>query len=400
MPARLLSALDSPLRADDVARLVPRLRAAVDGTGPALALLPPAPQATREALLSAASRTVPDTAALVVATSGTTGVPRLAMLSATAVTAAADAAARVLGRGTFLLALPCHTIAGLMAILRSVLAEREPVVVDSVGGFSPAAFSDGVGRLLRQDDGDGRFTSLVPTQLKRLLDAGDASTAALSALDAVLVGGAACPEPLRARALDAGVRVVTTYGMTETCGGCVYDGTPLPGVRVRADPHGRVEISGPMVFSGYLDEPGLTAATLVDGWLLTQDRGELDSAGRLTVHGRLDDVVVSGGVNVSLPAVEAALTGLPGVRQAVVLAFGDDEWGVRLTAVLEAGLESGAAAPDLRTVRSHVRAVVGAAAAPSRVVVVPTLPMLTSGKPDRLAVRSLVEADRPGDEPD
>ena len=155
----------------------------------------------------------------------------------------------------------------------------------------------------RMPAGDRRYTALVPTQLVRFLDA---EPDALRGFDAVLVGGAATDPALLARARAEGVRVVTTYGMTETAGGCVYDGAPLDGVRVRVT-DGGVELAGPVLASGYRLDPDATAAAFEGGWFRTRDAGELDAEGRLTVLGRLDDVLISGGVNVAPAAVEAVL---------------------------------------------------------------------------------------------
>ena len=150
--------------------------------------------------------------------------------------------------------------------------------------------------------------------------------------DAVLVGGAATDADLLTRALEAGVAVVTTYGMTETCGGCVYDGEPLDGVRVRVT-DGGVELAGPVLALGYRLDPAATAESFADGWFRTRDAGVLED-GRLTVTGRLDDVVITGGVNVSPAAVEAALRAHPDVADAVVFGRPDEEWGQRVVAAV------------------------------------------------------------------
>ena len=176
------------------------------------------------------------------ATSGSTGRPRLVVLRPAALRASAAAtAARLGGPGRWLLALPADHVAGVQVVVRALLAGAPPVVQDLRGGFRPAGFAAATARL-----GPGRrYTSLVPTQLLRLLDAGGAALDALLGYDAVLVGGAALDAGLRARAEAAGVRVVATYGMTETAGGCVYDGVPLDGVRIRLDGAGDGAGTGP-----------------------------------------------------------------------------------------------------------------------------------------------------------
>ena len=183
----------------------------------------------------------------------------------------------------------------------------------------------------RLDPAARRYTALVPTQLRRLLDAG----VDLSAYDAVLVGGAALP-------FAAPPNVVRTYGMSETCGGCVYDGQPLAGVDVAIGEGGRISIGGPVVFAGYRLRPDLTAAALVDGRHLTQDLGAWTDDGRLEVIGRVDDVIVSGGVNVPAALVERVLSEHPLVGAVAVVGVPDDEWGERVVAVVagSAGLRA------------------------------------------------------------
>src|SRR5699024_171950 len=172
-------------------------------------------------------------AALVVSTSGSTGTPKGAMLSAAALRASAAATDRVLGGpGRWLLALPAHHIAGLQVILRSLRAGFAPVVMDLTGGFDPAGLPSAVRACVA--GGVRGYTSLIPGQLAKVLDEGSPeAVAALARLDAILLGGAAAAPELLARAADAGIRVVRTYGMSETAGGCVYDGLPLDGARIR-----------------------------------------------------------------------------------------------------------------------------------------------------------------------
>jgi O-succinylbenzoic acid--CoA ligase len=232
----------------------------------------------------------------------------------------------------------------------------------------------------------GGFVSVVPAPLHRWLGS-PADAEALAAYDTVLVGGGPVDPALRARAVEAGVRLVATYGMAETCGGCVYDGLPLDGVGVALGTDGRVRLTGPMLFDGYLDDPVATAEALVDGWFLTSDAGRLDEDGRLQVLGRLDDMVVSGGVNVPAAAVAARLREHPGVVGAEVVGLPDDEWGNRVVAVV-----SVTGSLTLDEARDWVGERHPRAWAPRDLVVVPALPMLPNGKVDRLAVRSLAEA--------
>jgi o-succinylbenzoate---CoA ligase len=300
-------------------------------------------------------------APLLIETSGSSGLPKRVVLSRAAIIASALATERRLGgSGTWALALPSTYVAGVQVVVRSLLAGRSPVL-------------DGWG--------DARFTSLVPTQLHRML-ASPGDAAALAAMDAVLLGGGPVDPDLRRRAEDAGVRVVATYGSSETAGGCVYDGVPLDGVAVAVGAEGRIRIAGPVLFDGYDGDPALTAASLVDGWFLTSDAGRLDEDGRLQVLGRLDDVVVSGGVKVPLPAVAARLRAHPDVAAAEVLGVEDPEWGQRVVAFVVGALDRGAARDWVA--ERHPRSW-----APRDVVVVDALPLLPNGKVDRAALREM-----------
>jgi o-succinylbenzoate---CoA ligase len=305
---------------------------------------------------------------LLVETSGSTGQPKTVALSRSAMRASADAThARLGGPGQWLLGLPPTYVAGLQVLFRSVRAGTQPVEETSAM------------------TGERRYLAVVPTQLNRMLAS---SPGEVRAFDAVLVGGARLDPRLRRRAEDEGVRVVATYGMSETCGGCVYDGVPLDGVRVAVGEEGRVRVGGAVLFDGYDGAPDLTAAAKVDGWFVTQDLGRVLDDGRLEVLGRVDDVVVSGGVNVPAPAVAVRLREHPGVREAEVVGVPDDEWGQQVVAVL-------AGEVGLAELRDWVGERHPRAWAPRRVVPVPALPLLPNGKVDRLAVERLA-AGAPG----
>lgn len=355
------------------------LRAALGGTTP-LAVLPDGPPAVVEAARAtlAPDEPVEPGADLVVVTSGSTGGGRAVLLAAAALEASAAAtSARLGGPGTWLLALPVTGIGGLQVLVRGVLAGTRPEVL---GKGEPLAAA--LGRM----PAGRRYTSLVPTQLRRYLDD---EPGALRSFDAVLVGGAATDAELLAAARAEGVRVVTTYGMTETAGGCVYDGQPLDGVRVRvADGpgDGGIELAGPTLALGYRLDPAATRAAFAGGWFATRDAGVLDADGRLTVTGRLDGVVVSGGVNVVPLAVEAALRAHPDVTDAVVFGRPDRTWGERVVAAV---VPAPGATPGLAELRSWVRTRLGAPAAPRQLHLLDALPLLHSGKPDRRAVAAL-----------
>ncbi len=174
---------------------------------------------------------------------------------------------------------------------------------------------------------------------------------------------------------------MATYGAAETAGGCVYDGVPLDGVAVKLDADGRIRLGGPTLFDRYEGDPALTAATLVDGWFVTSDAGRLDEDGRLQVLGRVDDVVVSGGVNVPGPAVAARLRAHPLVDAAEVVGVPDEEWGNRLVAFVVGSASE-------TELRDWVAAVHPRSWAPRQVVAVAEIPLLGNGKPDRVALQA------------
>ena len=309
---------------------------------------------------------------LVVETSGSTGVPKRVLLSRRAVLASVAATERRLdGSGPWLLAVPATYVAGVQVICRSLTAGHEPVLVD--GSVAEAV----------ERAGGTAFLSLVPTQLHRLLDQPE-SVGALRDVHTILLGGGPIDPSLRGRAEDEGLRVVATYGSAETAGGCVYDGWPLDGVEVEVEADGRIRLAGPTLFDGYDNDPELTAQVLVDGWFRTNDAGRLDSEGRLHVLGRIDDVVVSGGVNVPLPAVAARLRAHPDVATAEVVGVPDPEWGQRVVAFVVA-----APLVSLEELRHWVADEHPRAWAPREVVAVDALPMLANGKVDRLALEEL-----------
>ncbi|MGQ0779078.1 MAG: o-succinylbenzoate--CoA ligase [Pseudonocardiales bacterium] len=329
---------------------------------------------------------------VVVATSGSSGgaagAHKWVLLSAAALRAAAAATqVRLGGPGRWLLALPAYHVAGLQVLMRAALAGTEPVVLDLRGGFDPAEFAAAANQLTAANQLARRcYTALVPTQLARLLDA---SPGALTGFDAVLLGGAAAPDGLVRRARAAGVRVVRTYGMTETAGGCVHNGWPLDGVRVRVASDGRIQLAGPMLATGYLDTPQPQRQDAFrDGWFVTSDLGRLDGQGRLEVLGRVDDVIVTGGVKVASGEVEAVLTGLPGVAAACVVGLPDPEWGERVGAAVVP--TDHAHPPEPVALRAAARRLLTGAQTPKDIVLLNALPLRGIGKPDRDAIRALL----------
>ncbi|GAA3191708.1 AMP-binding protein [Actinocorallia longicatena] len=363
-------------------RLLARLEAALDGTGPALCPLPPGlPEAAYSALLDALKPAavedesgvsprhgaVPTDAAVLIATSGSTGVPKIVELSPDALKSSAHATLDRVGSpgSRWLCCLPTSHIAGIQVLVRALLAGTEPVIHPAFDLESVAAAGN-------------VHVSLVPTQLHRLLDAG----ADLSAFASILLGGAAASPALLERAAGRGARLFTTYGMSETCGGCVYDGVPLDGVRVSLAADGRIRLAGPALFSRYRLAPALTASSFDGGWFVTGDLGELTGDGRLRVRGRADDVINTGGEKVVAGEVAAVIGRHPAVRDVVVVGRDDPEWGQRVTAVVVAS-----APLTLEEVRAHVREALPAHAAPRELDLRTELPLLPSGKPDRERLR-------------
>jgi O-succinylbenzoic acid--CoA ligase len=307
---------------------------------------------------------------VVVETSGSTGRPKRVLLSRRAVLASVRATeARLGGSGPWVLALPVAYVAGLQVACRSLVAGHRPVPLDDHASLADAIAAAG----------EAPYLSLVATQLKRALD-DPADSAALARCSAVLVGGGPVDRGLRERSRHAGIRAVATYGSAETAGGCVYDGLPLDGVAVAIGVDGRVRIAGPVLFDGYDGDPDLTDQVLVDGWFLTADAGRFDEDGRLQVLGRLDDMVISGGVKVPAGIVAARLREHPAVRAAEVGGVDDEEWGRRVVAWVVGEL-------TLDEARDWVAASHPRSWAPRELVLLDELPLLSNGKVDRMALR-------------
>ncbi|GAA1716324.1 o-succinylbenzoate--CoA ligase [Isoptericola hypogeus] len=419
--------------------LTAAVRRALDG-GPAVV---PLPRVT--------STPLPDGTALLVRTSGSTGTPREVALTAPALRASATAThERLGGPGRWVLALPPTHVAGLQVVVRSVLAGTPLTAAEPGVRFAPETFADLLDAALRDAGDDPVYASLVPTQVHRLVAAAAGGAPrglrALARCAGVLLGGAATPPLLLRQAREAGVRVITTYGMSETAGGCVYDGVPLRDVRVRlASPdasvprddasvprHGQaprgsdssgavgvIELAGPTLAAGYVGDDAATAAAFRTGpgtgerWFRTSDLGRVDPDGTLHVLGRADDVVVTGGENVAPAPVEALLGELLG-GEACVVGVPDPEWGQALVAVVTASATSVLALSsnpshedhvsthddesrlravsdaELARVRAAVTTRLGGPSAPRRVYRAAALPVRGPGKVDRGGVVDLV----------
>jgi o-succinylbenzoate---CoA ligase len=393
----------------DAARLLDPLARALDGTGPAILPLDAGMPAARvqqlidvfrpDAVIGvdgvararSGSPGVAAETAVIIGTSGSTGEPKGVELSAAALTHSARAS---LGRAgarpgeRWLACLPASHVAGLQVLVRSLVSGTEPVI----------AAQATAGAVREAADAGCAHVSVVPTQLVRLLSAdsgagradADSGARALARYRCVLVGGAAAGAAVLAEARAAGIAAVTTYGMSETCGGCVYDGVPLDGVTVRAGEDGRLRVSGPVLMNRYHGRPDLTAAVLDDsagGYreFVTSDLGRVAPDGRVTVRGRADDVINTGGHKVVPGEVAAVLAACPGVREVVVVGRPDPEWGERVTAVVvPADWEQ---PPGLELLRTQVSARLPRYACPSEVVLTEAIPVLPSGKPDLAALR-------------
>ena len=390
----------------------------------------------------------PESLALVVGTSGSTGSPKQTALSVRALRASARATERFFADcpsadsakpqravseapAQWLLALPAHYVAGAQVLARSVLAGTTPVVAASITdgvSFTPEVFLNAAERLSCAR----RFVSLVPTQVHKLLEAAEASPAlgseiydALGQFTGILLGGAPASASLLAAARELGLNVVTTYGSAETAGGCVYSGVALPGVRLRVIPEdagladspvvagaeaaGRIWLGGEHLASGYLGDSARTASHFfvdVHGcrWYRTDDYGlfvppapntpEDGGAPALSVLGRSDDVIITGGVKVSSHAVAAVLESHPAVREAAVMGIPDARWGSAVAAAItlrNLPEHYGAdAAETARQLQQLCGAQLGAAGVPKVVRIVPDFPAASTGKPDRLAIYSML----------
>ncbi len=306
-----------------------------------------------------------DGLALVVHTSGTAGVPKLVEFERPSIDAAVASSSLALGatsRDRWVCCLPVAHVGGLLVLLRAILLGA-PVVVHE--RFETAAIAST----------EADFVSVVPTMLRRLLDDG----VDLSAFRAMLVGGAALEDDLRARATDVGATLVETYGLTETCGGVVYDGRPLPGTEVRVADGSGIELRGPTLMRGYRLDPDRTAAAFAeDGWLRPGDAGAIEPDGTLRVFGRVDDLINSGGEKVWPQEVEAALVTHPAVADVAVAGAPDPSWGQRVVAfVVPADPDR---PPALEHLRDHASTTVARFKAPHEIVLVDRLPRTASGK--------------------
>lgn len=325
--------------------------------------------------------TVPESTAVVLSTSGSSGVPKRTMLSRNALLASAHATSdRLGGAGDWLLCLPAGFVAGFQVISRAVLGGTRVATLDG-GHFDAAGFAAAAARM----PSGRRYTSLVPTQVKRLLENAE-SRSSLAGFDRVLIGGARLDDETARRLSDI-TEAVLTYGMTETCGGCVYDGRPLDGVEVRIV-DGIIHLGGEVVAQGYVGVPEADSGFYTDGaqrWYRTADRGHF-SDGLLVPTGRIDDLINTGGLKVSATAIERALLAVDSVDTAVVMGVPDSEWGDAVGAYIT--VRAGRAAPDSTFLRESIRERLGRASVPKQIIIGNEVPLLPNSKIDRRAIRA------------
>lgn len=353
------------------------LEAAISGTR-SLLPLPDKNQARAATLRASQSVGEPCHAALVMATSGSTGTPKGALLTPVNLVSSADATHQFLGGpGQWHLALPAHHIAGIQVLVRSLLAGIDPTFQDVSGGFSVADFATAATELATT--GDRTYTSLVPNQLIKAMETLQ-GIEALRLFDAILVGGAPLTRDTLRAARELGINVVTTYGSSETAGGCVYNGRAIPGARVRVVGE-RIHLGGPMIAAGYRNMPDHEAFA-EPGWFATSDAGSLTD-GVLQVKGRLDNVIITGGLKIQPEVVEQALLNVSGVTGACVVGVSDPRLGQRIVAAYTGSVSPGEVVEGLDELERWQL--------PKELRHVEALPLTGPGKVDRVKVSKLFQ---------
>ena len=338
------------------------LAKALAGTGPALGFG------------DLQNTSVPAAVAVVIGTSGSTGTPKEVGLAASALLASARASNKYLGANfgqIWSLFLPLTHVAGVNVLVRSLELGTMPIDLRNANQYPKVD-----------------FTAIVPTQLFRALNGDALLLEHLKNCSAVLVGGAALPNEIRTQANDHGITVVSTYGMTETSGGCVYDGMPLESVEVGTTAEGAIKIKGPILATTYLNDSIGWERAVTEGWFVTNDFGIVDS-GKLEVLGRIDDVIISGGEKISLTTIETTLNSHYANNEFAAFAIYDPEWGSALYLAIAGDLSI------LTTeVSSYLTQVLGNVAKPKGFLTLAALPLIGVGKVDRKALAQLMLHER------
>ena len=339
-----------------IPHLAEQITAALVGTGPALSFG------------EVRAKNCAQNVAIVVGTSGSTGLIKEVAFTRSALVASAQASNLFIGAlpgSQWSLLLPTTHIAGVNVIVRSMELGTLPIDLRNFEGEYP-----------RVD-----FTSIVPTQLFRALNSDSRLLRHLQSAKTVLVGGASLSPTLRAQAEAEQIHIVETYGMTETCGGCVYNGQPLRGVEVRINEIGVIEIRGEVLATHYLGSSNLFR--LNDGWFTTNDLGEIVN-GTLRILGRSDDVIITGGENLSLTAIEAVLSIRFPELECAAFSINDPQWGQALhLAIVGQANEA--------DISQYLEAALGQIAKPKGIHAIDSLPLLGIGKIDRLTLARMVE---------
>lgn len=344
----LLCLAESP-----IPEVMVNLTAALVGTGPALCFGP------------IGQTHVPKPVAVVVATSGSTGGPKEVGITAKALLASAKASNNFLGAKfgqIWSLLLPLTHVAGINVLVRSLELGTTPIDLRGATQYPKAD-----------------FTAIVPTQLFRALNGDTQLLEHLKNCQAVLVGGAALSDSIQKSAADAGINIVTTYGMTETCGGCVYNATPISGVTVDTS-DGTIKIKGSTIAYTYLNDEQAWRDSFIDGWFVTRDIGTFVD-GKLTVEGRIDDVIISGGKKISLSAVESALQEAYKENEFAAFSILDAEWGNALHIAI-----AGEHPISTHEISSYLEKTFGVVAKPKGFLILSALPMIGVGKVDQKAL--------------
>ncbi|MEJ5928050.1 o-succinylbenzoate--CoA ligase [Corynebacterium sp. H128] len=375
MSTQILEPLVIP--ADNPLPVLDALESAIAGERSLLPL--PEKDLGRQATLRASQRAgeAITATALVMATSGSTGVPKGAQLTPVNLVSSADATHQFLGgAGQWHLALPAHHIAGIQVLVRSLIAGIEPSYQDVSQGFDLTDFAVAADELART--GDRSYTSLVPNQLTKAMEHLQ-GIEALRLFDAVLVGGAPVTKDTLRAARELGINVVTTYGSSETAGGCVYNGRAIPGAHIRLVGE-RIHLGGPMIAAGYRNAPDHEAFA-EPGWFSTSDSGVLDN-GILKVTGRLDNAIITGGLKIHPEVVEEALLNVAGVTGACVVGVPDARLGQQIVAAYTGDLSPAGVIEGLDDLQRWQL--------PRQLLHLDEMPLIGPGKVDRKKVERLL----------